>query len=284
MIPRSSSELAEMLYATEEKITEIEELLKVKRQVIFYGPPGTSKTYFARKFADYFTQNTNHVKVVQFHPSYSYEDFIEGIRPNLDEEGKASGFSKQWGLLRKLVDTCNKNRNDRFILLIDEINRGNIPKIFGELIYLLEYRDEKVFLTYSPDAEFSIPDNLYIIGTMNSADRSIAYIDYALRRRFYFAGFYPDYDILEKWFTAYPAKVNSKRIIDVLKNVNEDIIDSFGKEYQIGHSYFMIRDLDEAQLKRILDYSIKPLLEQYFYGKKEDVQALISDCNQMLSK
>lgn len=278
--------LAESILFQEKDLKELEDLLIEKQQLIFYGPPGTSKTYVARKFASYFVGSETNVKIVQFHPSYSYEDFIEGIRPKTSENGDNVGFSKQLGLFSTLVTDCKSRPNEKFVLIIDEINRGNIAKIFGELIYLLEYRDEKVFLTYSPDKEFWIPKNLYIIGTMNSADRSIAYIDYALRRRFYFKGFYPDYIMLEKWFEKNPTRLNTKeyprKIIETLTKVNEEIQEKFGPEYQVGHSYFMVKNLDEQRLKRILEYSIKPLLEQYFYGKKDDIEDLVEACNAML--
>jgi hypothetical protein len=199
--PNTLQDLIDKTAFTKESIEEIKILLDEKKQIIFYGPPGTSKTYFAREFASYFTGNINNVTIVQFHPSYSYEDFVEGIRPNLDTAtGKSVGsFSIQPGVLKRLVQECRLHADQKFLLIIDEINRGNIPKIFGELLYLLEYRDQKISLTYSPREErFSLPDNLYFIGTMNSADRAIAYIDYALRRRFYFRNFYPDYVILKK--------------------------------------------------------------------------------------
>lgn len=125
-----------------------------------------------------------------------------------------------------------------------------------------------------------------MIGTMNSADRSIAYIDYALRRRFYFRGFYPNYDVMTKWFEENPSKLDSKeypkKIINILREVNSKIEEVFGVEYQIGHSYFMVNDLDEQRLKRIIEYSIKPLLEQYFYGKKDEIEDLVKTCKEML--
>lgn len=164
-------------------LTEIEALLLKKRQIIFYGPPGTSKTYVTRKFSEYFTQNIVDVEIIQFHQSYSYEDFVEGIKPNISVTAGIE-FSRQPGLFKNLVKRCIEHPTERFVLIIDEINRGNISKIIGELVYLLEYRNEAISLTYSPGEKFYIPSNLYIIGTMNSADRSIAFVDYALRRRF----------------------------------------------------------------------------------------------------
>ena len=189
--------LADNTLISTDKIKEINNLLERKKQIIFYGSPGTSKTYFANKFSEFFAAKVENIKIAQFHPSYSYEDFIEGIRPNLSKEGKAEGFFKKEGIFKIFSKIAKDNPNEKFVLIIDEINRGNISKIFGELIYLLEYRHEEISFTYSFNThdKFSIPLNLYIIGTMNSADRSIAFVDYALRRRFYFIDFYPDTNV-----------------------------------------------------------------------------------------
>jgi 5-methylcytosine-specific restriction protein B len=132
-------------------------------------------------------------------------------------------YTKQDGIFKRLVKECNANPNSKYVLIIDEINRGNIAKIFGELIYLLEYREEKITLTYSPNEKFSIPLNLNIVGTMNSADSSIAFVDYALRRRFYFKGFYPDSNInlLREWFKDHPSEIDAEIIIQMLENINK---------------------------------------------------------------
>jgi 5-methylcytosine-specific restriction protein B len=264
----------------------IKELLDEKKQIIFYGPPGTSKTYVAKKFSEYFVHGKKeNVEILQFHPSYSYEDFVEGIKPRLSIEGEATGFIKQPGILKNLVEKCIINPDENFVLIIDEINRGNISKIFGELIYLLEYRNEKVHLTYSPNEEFYIPDNLYIIGTMNSADRSIAFVDYALRRRFYFIDFYPDaenQDILKKWFVKKGIKqAYQNNVSELMREINIEISTKLGREYQIGYSYFM-HELDYEKTKRIIDYAIIPLVEQYFFGKKENVDVIKNICNTYL--
>jgi 5-methylcytosine-specific restriction endonuclease McrBC GTP-binding regulatory subunit McrB len=278
--PITLQDVSRQTYFSVELIEEIELLLKDKKHIIFYGPPGTSKTYLAKKFAQYFVGNLDNVEVIQFHPSYSYEDFIEGIKPNLDETGKSIGFSRQDGIFKKLVKKCLDNKNSRYVLIIDEINRGNIAKIFGELIYLLEYREEKITLTYSPTQKFSIPSNLYILGTMNSADRSIAFVDYALRRRFYFKNFYPDSnaDLLRKWFEHHPNQISPEIIIKMLEGINKIITEKVEREYQIGHSYFMKEDLDRRSFKIIIDYAIMPLVEQYFFGKKERVDEIKEIC------
>jgi 5-methylcytosine-specific restriction protein B len=274
--------LSQIIYLSEQKLKNIQQLLNEKKQIIFYGPPGTSKTFVAKKFATYFTQNSDCIEIIQFHPSYSYEDFIEGIKPRLSAEGEATGFVKQPGIFKNLVDRCIKNPDKKFVLIIDEINRGNISKIFGELIYLLEYRNEKIHLTYSPTEEFYIPDNLYIIGTMNSADRSIAFVDYALRRRFYFIEFYPDEDILKKWFIKNGIKeFYQNNVLELMREINIEISKKLGREYQIGYSYFM-NNLDYENVKRIIDYAIIPLIEQYFFGKKENVDVIRNICNTYL--
>jgi len=283
----SIGKLAQSLYLPEHKLKTIQTLLEQKKQIIFYGPPGTSKTFVAKKFAEYFTNGTENVEIIQFHPSYSYEDFMEGIKPKLSAQGEAIGFIKQPGIFKNLVDKCIQNPDKKFVLIIDEINRGNISKIFGELIYLLEYRNDKIHLTYSPDEEFFIPDNLYIIGTMNSADRSIAFVDYALRRRFYFIEFYPDAeneDILKKWFAK--NRINEliqNNVLELIKQINIEISNKLGRDYQIGYSYFMT-DLNYEKVKRIINYAIIPLVEQYFFGKKDNVDSIKNICDTFLTK
>ena len=283
--PLTIDDLMKTTYLTMELLREIEALLMEKRQIIFYGPPGTSKTYVAKKFSEYFTQNSENVEIIQFHQSYSYEDFVEGIKPILSKTSNIE-FSRQPGIFKNIVKKCFENPEKRFVLIIDEINRGNISKIFGELIYLLEYRDEKISLTYSPDEKFYIPNNLHIIGTMNSADRSIAFVDYALRRRFYFIDFYPSSSngILYSWFKGNATKdLNVNMLLDMLVQINRKISKELGKEYQIGHSYFMVKDLDLNRLKMIIKYAIVPLIEQYYFGKQKAVEDIIEICNTVIN-
>ena len=272
--------LSESLFMSVEKLKTIEELLEDKKQIIFYGPPGTSKTYVAKEFAEYFTQNIENIEIVQFHQSYSYEDFIEGIKPKLSETEKTIiGFEKKEGIFKHLVHRCLQNPDKKFVMIIDEINRGNISKIFGELIYLLEYRkkNESIHLTYSlPNEKFYIPGNLYIIATMNSADRSIAFVDYALRRRFYFIDFYPDsnIEILSKWLKKnYNInEINPANIVNLLNELNAIIEEQLGREFEIGYSFFMKENLNYKHLERIKEYAIMPLIQQYFFGKKKNIE------------
>ena len=151
--------------------------------MIFQGPPGTGKTYVAQELAKCLAGGKERVTLVQFHPSYAYEDFVEGYRPHL-ENGQPT-FALKSGPLRRAAEDADADPDNMHLLVIDEINRGNVAKVFGELYFLLEYRDHQVRLQYSNEP-FSLPKNLYIIGTMNTADRSIALVDLALRRRFSF--------------------------------------------------------------------------------------------------
>lgn len=185
----SLSSLADDLLIDEEELAEIAALLEAKRQVVFYGPPGTGKTFVARKLAAVLAGDPSRVRLVQFHPSYAYEDFVEGFRPRLT--GGVAAFELVHGPLRRLAAMAAADRDHLHFLIIDEMNRGNVAKVFGELYFLLEYRDEPIDLQYSSE-RFAMPVNLRIIGTMNTADRSIALLDAALRRRFAFIPFFPD--------------------------------------------------------------------------------------------
>ena len=188
--PNNLSVLADELTLPVHFLEEIEVLLEDKKQVIFQGPPGTGKTYVAQKLAMHLAGSANHVTLVQFHPSYAYEDFVQGFRPTLLDNGQP-GFKLTDGPLLRAARYASKNPNTKHFLVIDEINRGSIARVFGELYFLLEYRDSKMNLQYANEP-FSLPGNLYIVGTMNTADRSIALVDLALRRRFYFVEFHPD--------------------------------------------------------------------------------------------
>ena len=177
--------LADELLLDVGALRKIRKLLDDKRQVIFQGPPGTGKTYVARKLAERLAGSADRVRLVQFHPSYAYEDFVQGFRPEL--QGGQPGFALKDGPLLDAAKAAREEPDAKHFLVIDEINRGNLAKVFGELYFLLEYRDEQMRLQYADAGErFALPDNLYLIGTMNTADRSIALVDLALRRRFYF--------------------------------------------------------------------------------------------------
>ena len=270
--------LAESLHICVPFLEEIEVLLYDKRQVIFQGPPGTGKTYVAQELAECLAGgNENRVTLVQFHPSYAYEDFVRGFRPSI--EGGQAGFELQDG---PLLQAAEKARADKEVdpeakhfLIIDEINRGNIAKVFGELYFLLEYRDKKINLQYQrePGETFSLPENLYIIGTMNTADRSIALVDLALRRRFYFIEFHPDDEpvksVLRKWLGE---GSELEWVADVVEEANRQLEEY--KHAAIGPSYFMKDGLREEDVPRVWKHSVLPYIEELLFGDDTKIQQL----------
>ncbi len=259
--------LAEELHLTEDFLRKISVLLEEKKQVIFQGPPGTGKTYVAMALARHFAGSRDRVKLVQFHPSYAYEDFVQGFRPR--ESG--DGFDLRDGPLRRIASQARRAPSARHYLVIDEINRGNLAKVFGELYFLLEYRDQEIELQYS-DKAFSLPDNLRIIGTMNTADRSIALVDLALRRRFYFVEFNPTEDpvkhVLHKWLGKNaPDMIHAAKIVD---SANQLLMDD--PHATIGHSYFMKKGLDRSAIERIWEHSVMPYLQERLFNDRERLQ------------
>ncbi|MBK6767693.1 MAG: AAA family ATPase [Ardenticatenales bacterium] len=239
----------------------IDQLLRSKRQVIFYGPPGTGKTYIARKLAEVYADGaTSAVELVQFHPSYAYEDFVEGFRP---AKGGAQGFLLTPGPLRRIAAAAANDPSRMHVLIIDEVNRANVAKVFGELYFLLEYRREDIALQYSPEQRFNLPENLYIVGTMNSADRSIALVDAALRRRFYFVPFFPDrppiQDLLRRWLARHKPALSW--LADVVDLLNERLGD---RNLAVGPSHFLRPDLNDEWIHLIWDFAVLPYLAEHF--------------------
>ena len=266
----TKEEVLKEIFLKEEKFDQICSLLEEskKKQIIFQGPPGTGKTFVAQKIALYLTQSEDRIETIQFHPSYSYEDFIEGYRP---KDGK---FVLEAGIFKVFCDRARKDENEKYILIIDEINRGNLSKIFGELLYLLEYRDKKAKLTYSQD-ELSIPENVYIIGTMNTADRSLAIMDYALRRRFYFVDIKCETKRLEEWLNENGCKLKASELIGAIENMNNQIKgEMHSEDFTIGHSYFMREGLDKKKLEEVMEFGVRPLLKEYFFDKEDKVNEI----------
>ena len=251
-------------------LQEIIQDLQEKRQVIFYGPPGTGKTYVAREIAKQCHLDGGDFEIVQFHPSYSYEDFVEGFRPALTANGQP-GFELAQGPLRRIADKARDNREATYILVIDELNRGNVAKVFGELYFLLEYRNEELRLQYGGGAGFSLPSNLWFICTMNTADRSIALMDAALRRRFYFAPFFPDEPpiegLLNRWLEREGQDTLAARLVNEANK-------SLDRDARIGPSYFMRtgQTLDEDAVRRIWDRAVIPYVEEQCFGDEEKLK------------
>jgi 5-methylcytosine-specific restriction enzyme B len=264
----SLASLAGRLLIAESHLQEWIELLRDKRQLVFYGPPGTGKTFIAQALMEHLAQDPHRREVVQFHPSYSYEDFVQGYRPVTLAEGNI-GYELKDGPLMRLAREA-RNSKAEHVLLIDELNRGNLPKILGELLFLLEYRKKDVSLMYQQAGEhsFRLPENLLIIATMNTADRSIGLIDAALRRRFHFVPLFPDQGPLKGILAAWLQKhvPDMIEVAEVVQKLNQKLRAQFGAHLQLGHSYFMKETLDESLLRRIWDYDVRPFLEDQLFG------------------
>ncbi|MGW7302835.1 AAA family ATPase [Streptomyces sp. NPDC054829] len=271
--PVTQALAADLLVHDRAWLEELRELLVDERQIVLYGPPGTGKTYLALKLAEYFGGGPEQVKIVQFHPSYAYEDFFEGFRPVEDPETREVAFRLTAGPLRELADLAARegNRHIPHFLIIDEINRANLAKVFGELYFLLEYRDRSVRLTYSGD-DFWLPRNLFVIGTMNTADRSIALVDAAMRRRFAFVELSPRTEptagLLARWLEREGKDPEPAHLLDALNSRIDD------PDFAIGPSYLMkpgaYRD---GGLERVWRTKILPLLEEHHYGEGLDTDA-----------
>jgi hypothetical protein len=263
--PETLDDLAKRLYVPADWLTNIVQLLDRRRQVIFFGPPGTGKTFIARHLAQHLARAESRVKLIQFHPSYAYEDFVQGYRPSV--VGGVAGFRLVDGPMKRIADDAFADPGHTYALVIDEINRGNLAKVFGELYFLLEYRDEGVPLLYS-DSPGILPRNLLIIGTMNTADRAIALLDAALRRRFFFVEFSPAVApidaVLPKWLKE--NKPDLQWVAGVLARANALVDDPAGL---IGPSNFMDKKLDEAWVGQIWEHSILPTLQEFFFGREE---------------
>jgi len=241
--------------------------LERKGQAILYGPPGTGKTYMAEHLAQHLVGGSDgFIETIQFHPAYAYEDFMLGIRPREREDGGLH-YPVVPG---HFVTFCRAaaEREGTCVLIIDEINRAELSRVFGELMYLLEYRDQRVRLSVDGQ-EFAIPKNVRIIGTMNTADRSIALVDHALRRRFAFIGLYPRYDVLAHYHACQGTGFPVDRLITVLKRLNEKIGDP---NYAVGITFFMRQDLHDS-IANIWQMEIEPYLEEYFFDRRSRVDA-----------
>lgn len=240
-------------------------VIERKGQAIIYGPPGTGKTFAAERLARHLIGGGDgFMEIVQFHPAYAYEDFMQGIRPQ-----SVDGSLHYPVVPGRFLEFCReaRNREGRCVLIIDEINRANLSRVFGELMYLLEYREAKVPL--AAGGLFKIPGNVRLIGTMNTADRSIALVDHALRRRFAFLQLYPSYEVLRKFHrrTGFPVE----GLIDALVHINREIADH---HYEIGTSFFLKESLSD-NIADIWQMEIEPYLEEYFFDRPGKVEPFL---------
>ena len=270
----SLTELAHTLNVPASFLEEIDLLLEDKRQVIFQGPPGTGKTFVAQELALCLAGSAERVTLVQFHPSYAYEDLVQGYRPALSD-GQPT-FELRSGPLLQAAEAARAEPEADHFLVVDEVNRGNLAKVFGELYFLLEYREKGIRLQYADGTgpPFSLPDNLYVIGTMNTADRSIALVDLALRRRFHFVEFHPDEppikDLLRRWLIA-NGLADMVWVADVVDRANELLRDD--RHAAIGPSHFIKPKLREADVERIWKHSVLPYIEERLLGSPDRVAA-----------
>ncbi len=238
--------------------------LERKKQVVFYGPPGTGKTFVAERLARHVLGQGRADGVrefVQFHPAYSYEDFIQGIRPD-QSAGTSARFVLKPGLF---LDFCRRaaERSGASVLIVDEINRANLSRVFGELMYLLEYRDRTIPL--AGGGELRIPEQVRVIATMNTADRSIALVDHALRRRFAFLHVRPDLDLLTRFHEQRATGFDAAGLKDVLADVNKAINNA---HYELGVSFFLRENLAE-EIQDVWEMEVEPYLEEHFFGESE---------------
>ena len=269
----TKSDFLDEVYMTEKRYENLVAVLRNKKNIILQGAPGVGKTFAARRLAWSMMgeKDDSRIEFVQFHQNYSYEDFMMGYKPVED------GFELKYGIFYRFCQKAANQPDKEFFFIIDEINRGNMSKIFGELLMLIEkdYRGTKVTLAYN-GLSFSVPKNLYIIGMMNTADRSLAMIDYALRRRFSFFEVEPGFD--SEGFIQYQNSLNNEtlnELINKVKDLNREIsLDkSLGKGFCIGHSYFCGRDVcTDEWLHSIVDYDILPMLSEYWFDDTNKLQ------------
>ena len=246
----------------EATLTEWCNAIQRKGQAIVYGPPGTGKTFVAQKLARHLVDgDESRIEIVQFHPAYSYEEFMQGMRP----KARADGTLDYPLVDGRFVQFCKSAHTSTSpsVLVIDEINRANVSRVFGELMFLLEYRDQQI--TLAGGERFSIPRNVILLGTMNTADRSIALVDHALRRRFAFLALHPNYDLLRRFHAN--TTIQTDVLIHLLQQINTHIGDA---NYYLGPSFFLVSDF-EAQLPSIWQTEIEPYLEEYFFDKPDVV-------------
>lgn len=263
----SDEQFLQEVYMSPDDLQRLKALVREKKNIILQGAPGVGKTFTAKRLAHLLmgVKDEQRIEMVQFHQNYSYEDFILGYKPNAQ-----GGFELRQGLFYKFCMKALNSPDKDFFFIIDEINRGNLSKIFGELLMLIEnsYRGKEIKLAYT-DEPFAVPDNLYIIGMMNTADRSLAMIDYALRRRFSFfemrPGFHTD------GFKRYQKGLQSEQLNTIIQEIivlNQEIRtdDSLGNGFCIGHSYFCNQKVFSSEwLKNVIEYDIEPMLREYWF-------------------
>ena len=279
--PYTKEDFLSEVYLDEHEYDRLVSLMRNKKNVILQGAPGVGKTFAAKRLAYSIMgmKDTSRVELIQFHQSYSYEDFIMGFRPS------ETGFELRTGSFYEFCKKAEEDNDRDYFFIIDEINRGNLSKIFGELFMLLEAdkRGASLKLLYS-DEQFCIPPNVYLLGMMNTADRSLALLDYALRRRFAFYEMEPGFE--SQGFREYRHSLESQEfdsLIRCVQQLNAEIEsdESLGRGFRIGHSYFCGLDsVEPGRLEEIVEYELVPLIQEYWFdepGKVSDWTARLQD-------
>jgi MoxR-like ATPase len=262
-------------YLSEVWLDRVLGLLRLKRQLVLQGVPGTGKTHVARCLARLLTHDhPGCVRLVQFHPAYSYEEFVEGIRVrSVETDGRSEvTYPVEDGVLCAFAAQAAARPSEPHVLVVDELNRGNLPRIFGELLFLLEYRNQAVTLPYSKRS-FRLPDNLFLLATMNQLDRSAVALDQALRRRFSFVDMPADAAVLARWLEEHPSadadETFGPRVVRLFEELNRRLARDLGPEKQVGHSFFMVPELDREKLAAVWDHHVRPLLLDYLGGRED---------------
>ncbi len=275
--------LAEAAAATYLDANVLEEWLGLvrdsgKRQLVFYGPPGTGKTHVARQLAILLAGEEGSVESIQFHPSFSYEDFVEGLRPEIDPNTKQLSYEVAPGVLQRFCRDVVFQTTAPCVLIIDEFNRADLGSVLGEVMTLLEYRGREMRLPYSKDM-LSLPENLFVLATMNTADRSLALVDFALRRRFHAVNLRPDRTILERYLAA--REESASGLLEFFDLVQARVAD---RDFSPGHSFWMANDLSAGSLDRIWRYELRPYLEEFWADSPAQLNALSDEVSALLGE